>query len=577
MMAASATAKPLRECAPSGYNCNILITLTRQGSLTVAIDASLPYYPPTQTTNGGQLIGFKNSSNAPVYSLSFKVKPGVTGSSAFVCAPLDVNVANAPNVRIINIPWGPNIGSNSGPWYYFYSLPPPYAPSTIPWATSCDVIFEGGVPKGGSIYFSLGGNPPNSPQWNVTVKNVVAFVQFREGIAQGETADATVTLYPPSPVEAVTLNLAPSNGTGSAVFTSTNSATTTVNQSGPVGVKGADASSVHNNIELKALVGGDSRGRATFTVVDTTLTCTSPVTRGQSSTCQPNTAPTNATYTWKFTDGSGNVVTPNNNTGTWQGIMVTSGTVDLTIDGVALVPTNITVSNRTNFAFTAVAPTQLQSNAQLMSNTITCYDGTTHVLQSPPAPFSLEGYSCADMAFDPTPAQVADGGPNHGYRYVSSVADAFQGLPTRFAYIVVTDLLDPTSTFHAAQCGTFSASNQSGFIAGSQLKDNVFNHEQGSVLSHWTEYRDAQDNPSNNVGALLEMVVGPPGISQVQFDQSVRDAGNNAIARIAQAVAQEPCSGAIDRDSSQSCKYCGTVNYAPYQSCGGATPVPYCQ
>lgn len=50
-----------------------------------------------------------------------------------------------------------------------------------------------------------------------------------------------------------------------------------------------------------------------------------------------------------------------------------------------------------------------------------------------------------------------------------------------------------------------------------------------------------------------------------------------AVSRIAQAMAVEPCGGLVSYDSSQSCKFCGNFNYTPYQSCGNATPVPYCQ
>ncbi|MGH9580447.1 MAG: hypothetical protein ACRD2R_05590, partial [Terriglobales bacterium] len=218
----------------------------------------------------GQLIGFQNNFTATVYSLSFNVKPGAQNIQPWVCSPLSLTALSAANVRIVNIPWGPNF--TQGPWYYFYSLPPPYAPSTnAPWAGRCDAVFAGGVAKGGSTYFSLGGVAPNFRYWDVTRKDVVAFVDFPPAIAKGQSATATVTLYPsPSPV-AVTLNLAATSGTGSAVFTSTNTSTMTVTQSGPVEVKGIEASSVVMNLELSASVSGEARGPATFSVVWVTL------------------------------------------------------------------------------------------------------------------------------------------------------------------------------------------------------------------------------------------------------------------------------------------------------------------
>lgn len=34
---------PFRQCSPSGYNCTLLITLDKQGKLTVDGDPNLPY------------------------------------------------------------------------------------------------------------------------------------------------------------------------------------------------------------------------------------------------------------------------------------------------------------------------------------------------------------------------------------------------------------------------------------------------------------------------------------------------------------------------------------------------------
>jgi hypothetical protein len=550
---------PFTQCSPSGYNCNLLITLDKFGNLRVDTDPNLPWYPP-ENFDIGKLIGFQNNSRATVYSLSFMANSG--NDLSWICDGPSPYF-HAANVSIVNIPWGPNWPSEPG--YFRYTLPWPYV---RPWAFSCDAVFSGGVPKGGSTYFSL-----DNPYFSVTTKNVIPFVSFQSGIAKGQTATATITLYPsPSPVT-VTLNLATTSGTGSAVFASNNGTSMTVTQSGTVQIKAVTASSVANNVELRALVSGEIRSRAAFTVVDTTLSCTSPVTRGQSTTCQPSIGPTGSSYSWKFTDANNNVVSrADTSSATWQGIMVASGTVDLTIDGVALTPATATVNDRTNFAFTAVPP------IQVMSNTLTCYDGTTTVLPSPPTDGSQEGFSCANMAFDTTRVNITDGGPNNGYWYVSSVSDSSGNLPTKFEHIVVSDLLDSTSTFYTSQCGTYSSSNPAGFIAGSKLKQNVFEHEQGSVLSHWTQYRDAQNNSSNNIGTIIEAIIGTPGTSPPQFADNVRNAGMAAIDRIAQAINEQGvCGGSVNHDSSQSCKYCGPINFAPYQSCGGATPVPYCQ
>lgn len=220
-------------------------------------------------------------------------------------------------------------------------------------------------------------------------------------------------------------------------------------------------------------------------------------------------------------------------------------------------------------ATTAVSP------SQATGNTITCYNGATYDLVSPPNSTSLKGASCADLTFSfGTSASISDGGPNEGYQYVTSASDANGSQTTQFPYIVVSDLLSAT-TFYNAQCGNYSNTNSAGFIAGSQLKQNVFDHEQGSVLSHWTEYRDAQNNSSNNIGTVLEAMTAAPGTSQSTFKDQSTSAGNNAINNIVAAAGSEFCNGDPTHDSTQSCAKCGAINYSPYQSCSGQ-PVPYC-
>jgi len=303
------------------------------------------------------------------------------------------------------------------------------------------------------------------------------------------------------------------------------------------------------------------------------LTCTSSVTRGGTATC--TVTPSSVTVTaWQFKDGSGNTVTRTQDVGslTWSGVMVASGTVSVTVSGLASpVPASITVNARTDFAFTAVSPSQASGNS------ITCYNGDVETLQSPPVNTSIVGASCADLIFSFVSAPaISDNGPNDGYQYLTSVSSTGGGQQTQFLYIVVTDLLSAT-TFYTAQCGTYSSSDSSGFIAGSQLKQNVFDHEEGSVLSHWTEYRNAQNNSSNNIGTVLEAKIGTPGTSQADYDDDLTNTGNAAINDILAAAAVEPCGGSPNDDSSQSCKYCGTINYSPYTSCGNSQPVAYCQ
>jgi len=260
------------------------------------------------------------------------------------------------------------------------------------------------------------------------------------------------------------------------------------------------------------------------------------------------TGPSGSTFkNWNFSDGT-NTVNGSGTSNTWSGTMVTSGTVSVTVASngqTANASASITVNKRSNFAFSAVNP------AQLASNSITCYDNSLHSLPSPPVSGALEGYSCADLTYSFNFTTVSDNGPNSGYEYATSASDANLGQPTKFEYIVVSDLLSASSTFYIHQCGTYSSADTSGFIAGSQLRQNAFDHEQGSVLSHWTEYRDAQNNSGNNIGTVLETAVGAPGGADNSFAKTKGDA---ALNRIAQAVSAEPCGGLVNKDSSQSCK-----------------------
>ncbi len=111
-----------------------------------------------------------------MYSLSFKENSGYPAGFAGACSWFENSTYknNAANVRIVNIPWGPD--PPVAPPYYFYLLPPN---NTELYASSCDVLFDGGVPERGSTYFSFAGLSPSQVRWTVTRKNVVPSLDFR--------------------------------------------------------------------------------------------------------------------------------------------------------------------------------------------------------------------------------------------------------------------------------------------------------------------------------------------------------------------------------------------------------------
>jgi hypothetical protein len=91
-------------------------------------------------------------------------------------------------------------------------------------------------------------------------------------VGKDQTASIQVTLNPSPSSVSVTLTLAATSGTGSAVFTSNNSSTLVISQSGPVEIKGITESSTAGNIQLEAKANEQSLGTVDFTVLLVTLT-----------------------------------------------------------------------------------------------------------------------------------------------------------------------------------------------------------------------------------------------------------------------------------------------------------------
>jgi hypothetical protein len=256
---------PFTQCSPSGYNCNILITFTKQGALQIDTDPNLPFYPPN-IEGAGSLIGFQNNSNGPVHSLSFNAAPGVPYEAQWLCS---VNMGgpttyfNAPNVSIINIPAGATV---STPPYYFYNFWIGGVPN-YPIGKTCDAVFTGGVPKAGSTYFSLHNVAANYPYFQVTTKLLIPRLTFQDAVAKDQTAIATLTLYPANTVS-VTLDISTTAGSGGAVFAANNSTSITLSVTGSaqIPIKGVTPSSTANNIQLRATVSGTQRV-TNFTVI----------------------------------------------------------------------------------------------------------------------------------------------------------------------------------------------------------------------------------------------------------------------------------------------------------------------
>ncbi len=156
---------------------------------------------------------------------------------------------------------------------------------------------------------------------------------------------------------------------------------------------------------------------------------------------------------------------------------------------------------------------------------------------------------------------IADDGPNHGFKYLTSATNA-----ATFKYQISPDLEITSSTFYMAQCGNYSQQNPNGYIGGAQLLSNVREHEYGTTLGHYQQYLAAQQTPSNNVGVGAEMQIAGPPTSVAAFTASVQSNLDARAAVITSAtVADSACNSDTRYDTS--CAFRGFINFAPYQPC----------
>lgn len=297
-------------------------------------------------------------------------------------------------------------------------------------------------------------------------------------------------------------------------------------------------------------------------VLAPTLSGPSEVTRGGSATFTIANAGNGQISGWQFTDGT-NTVTRATGSGssTWSGIMVKSGTVSVTVtQGGNTFPLSksITVNARSGFAFSAVSTTKVANGS---SNG----DGGTISVPNPPGPSQETGRFYLRQGLNYQTASIADGGPNHDFKYVTSVSPTTSGgVTTAYLYVIAPDLENTSSTFYLKQCGNYNAqTNPNGFISGANLLAGTVRHESGATNSHYQNYVVAQNSAANNVGVVGETQTGSPSESISAFDTRVGNTLSAKISAIIQAAQVEPCAV----NYSATCVLQGYVNYSPYQSC----------
>ena len=114
--------------------------------------------------------------------------------------------------------------------------------------------------------YTIGGQGTADDKVKLTV--VGATLSSFATIMVNATQDVSVTLSPNPPGITNTLQIVCLNGTGSAQFTPSGGTTLNIGQSGTVKIKGVTASSVSNNMMLKAVFDGTILASNVFTVIE---------------------------------------------------------------------------------------------------------------------------------------------------------------------------------------------------------------------------------------------------------------------------------------------------------------------
>ena len=289
------------------------------------------------------------------------------------------------------------------------------------------------------------------------------------------------------------------------------------------------------------------------------LSCSpSSVARGSSVTCSVSSAPSGATFSsWQFKDSSNNIVSGSGTSSSWSGVMVTSGTVSVSVvagGGSTPLTASVTVNNR-NWHTNPASPVGVSN-------------GTFYALPVPPqltGNFSGLGISNWRAAYGTLSySTLNDGGPNQGYTYWPS---NFSWTNLDYRYEINPDLQNTGSTFYQAQCGNYNpTTNPGGFISGSNLLTQTLRHEyNSSAESHYAFYSNAISSSADNPGDFLEQQIALPGANLSTFSTNVQSGITSRLNAIGTAATQEDPPWPVNY--SESNVPLGNINYAPYTAC----------
>ena len=288
------------------------------------------------------------------------------------------------------------------------------------------------------------------------------------------------------------------------------------------------------------------------------------VTRGDTVTFRVVGAPVTSYSNWRYqfqpivhTDI---VRSENINTGSWTGPLVLSGRAKV----VVIVPGQ-SVSIPLETPVMTVNPRPWNS---LLEDPMK----VTGITPNPPGVFSTTNLS-GDMGqaawelgalLGQGDAVKLDGDtPNKGLSYVTTVRHTEDPL-VHFSYEIAPDLESGTP-FYSKQCG------QGGFILGSVLRSNAYEHESGTQRGHYQQYRDKLAEPAVNYAKWAEPLWGEVSKTLQAFRNDVQLGFNSRRTTLHTAVDFEACNEDFKYDATctpgnPNQGFRGIINYPPYQS-----------
>ena len=274
------------------------------------------------------------------------------------------------------------------------------------------------------------------------------------------------------------------------------------------------------------------------------------VQRGQNATFSIIDVPSGGSISgWTYQTAANGTVTRQSNTSSdqWAGVMVDSGTVSVSVNGVTLPSLSVTVTARSGWAWSAPAP--VQRNSGFMTNCGTFSVPTTP--QRTGLGVVGVGQNCPYPDYDPAElvfTSISDG-PNQGFKYLMNPLFATSSAnPSRFDWAISSDVDDLNSPFMLNQTGSYSDPFfTQGCVWSVTLRNNTRLHESGAGAtavnqSHYTVFKNQLENV-HNLGLIAEKVVGTPQQTEAQAKvaaQSALNAAINSIEAFVSAPANEP-------------------------------------